>query len=112
MSKNFKELDIWKQVKTNIRFYFSEPNNAQPPTPGLWRNLSTHEYEVWSHFKKEGKVTFERAGFCRDTTKHYDVNDWLLLLLETSVVQKHTEEILEWLRTGKTKKATTSKDSG
>lgn len=100
-SKYNKDIDIWKMVKQNVRFYFSEPNKLHPPTAGLWKNLNTHKYEVWSHFKKNGRVTFERAGHCPDHINHYDINEWLQGVMKDALRQYDIDIIVEWLHSGK-----------
>lgn len=94
------DLDVWKMVKNDVRFYFSEPNNVHPPTAGLWKNLSTHKYEVWSHFKNENNITFQRAGYCDDHKSHFIINEWLQKILKNALRQYNIESISNWLQTG------------
>lgn len=100
----------YSKLLSESRFYLSQPNNAKPPTSGLWLNKSEGRFEIWdfSQYRKKQRVfsEFKRIAYLDKSAMDNNdiVNNFFDKVMAHMIEAFGPIEAEAWLRTGKSEK--------
>lgn len=90
----------YQKIRDECRFYFSEPNQAKPPTAGLWLNKSQSRYEVWDYCQYKKTIEFEMIAHAHIEIEQHEFEEWMLGCVENMKKKLGEFETVHWITKG------------